>query len=166
MKKILIDKRKLKNNHDYDELVKEMNSYTDPEYKPKDEDKEVWEYRRKYFKDSSSIQIGDIGIIIQPNMDVTPNRINKNEDNYNITFQDYTINYYYKGVSIGKFSGYFKSLSFDHILEDSDILEQHMHLILDSIPFDNFSINYGTYYVDWDNRPFITNEMLAKFSSG
>ena len=44
MKKILIDKRKLKNNHDYDELIKEMNSYNDPEYKP--EDKEVWEYRR------------------------------------------------------------------------------------------------------------------------
>lgn len=165
MKKILIDKRKLKNNHDYDELVKEMNSYNDPEYKPKDEDKEVWEYRRKYFKDATSFQIGDIGIITQPNMDITPNRTNKNEDNYKITFQDYTIHFYYKGVSIGSFSGYFKSLSFDHLLEDSDILEQHMHLILDSIPFDNFSINYETYYVDWDNRPFITNEMLAEFSN-
>lgn len=164
MKKILIDKRKLKNNHDYDDLVKEMNSYNDPNYKPKDENKEVWEYRRRYFKDSSSIQIGDIGIIVQPNNEITPNRTNKCGENYTITFQDYTIHFFYKGVSIGIFSGYSKSLSFDHLLENSDIIEENMHLILDSIPFDCFTINYGSVYADWDNRPFIVDEMLAKVS--
>lgn len=153
MKKILIDKCKLKNNHDYDDLVNEMNSYNDPNFIPINE--KAWEYRRKYFKDAKSIQVGNISAIIQPNSEITINQKGIKQLNHKVTYQDYTIQFFYKGVSIGHFSGFHKSLSFDRVLKDSDIIENNMSLILDIIPFDNFNIDYSIGYVDWNNRPFI-----------
>lgn len=154
LKKIIIDKRKLKNNHDYDNLVAEMNSYNDVDYKPNDEDVNHWEQRRKYFKNAYSKQVGNISIVAQPNMEFTPYLGNGKFD-FKSTCKDFRITLFYKGVSVGTFSSHEKRLCFDRLLEDTDFIEKNINQFLELIPFKKFDIKYNTHYVDWDNRPFI-----------
>ncbi len=153
MKRIYLNKEKLKNNHDYEDLINEINSYKDFNYIP--EDRKIWEYRKKLFDGATTIDKGNIKAVVIPNNTFRP-YINNNgkKQKFGVACNDYTIHFFYKGVKIGTYSKYFNKLNFDIKLKDSNIIAHNMNTILDIIPFDKFNIKYETYFVDWNNRPF------------
>lgn len=162
MKTIFINKRKLRNNKGYNNLVKEMKSYENPNFIPKD--KECWEYRKHKFENASCKQIGNIRLVIQPNETCIPNIKDKKKPNYMVREKDYTINFFYKGAEFGTYSGHSKCLQFDYLLKDSDFIEKYIELIKKEIPFKDYSICYGSYYVDWDNRPFVVANNVSRLA--
>lgn len=136
-----IDKRKLKNNVDLPKKLSELKDSIDPE------DKDYC-----YKKVDT-----DISIIIMPNKKIIHNIRNKKRADYFKKYSDYTINIYWKQVEIGSYSQFQRCLYIDRVLKSETLfIENVINVVRPYIPDKDYVIDCGVYYVDWDNRPFIT----------
>ena len=151
---MLVDHKKLKNNNDYENLINEINSYKKSNAEL--ENNEFGKYRKKIFKNSYIIDNENLKAVVMPNNTTTPYRTSDGNIDFSKEFNDYTIIFFYKGVEIGHYSRYLKTLSFDELLECSDIVEYNLNSMLGIIPDKKFEIKYNLYFIDNNDRPFYT----------
>lgn len=153
-----IDLRKLNNNNQLNDELKELEIYTS-DNKPADDSIERYEHRKRMYKDAYYKKLGsDISIIVKPNHKFKPYLTSKNKFERMKECDDYEVYVYWKQVEVASYSGYGNTLYIDHLLSNDEwFINNILPLVKTEIPNEDFKVSYESYYVDWDNRPFIVS---------
>lgn len=151
-----IDPRKLRNNSQLDNDLKELAIYVS-DNKPDDVSTEIYEVRKAIYKDAYHKMLdSDVSIIVKPNHEFKPYLNSKDKYKHMEEYNDYEINVYWKQVSVATYSEFCNTLYVDHLLgKDEWFVDNILSLVKPEIPKEDFSICYGSYYADFDIRPFI-----------
>lgn len=153
-----IDLRKLNNNTQLNDELKELEIYTSNN-KPDDDSIERYEHRKRMYKDAFHKPLAsDVSIIVKPNHKHKPYLTAKKKHKKIEECDDYEVNVYWKQVEVAHYSGFENTLSVDHLLSKVNWFNDNiLPLVKSEIPNEGFKVSYDSYYVDWDNRPFIIN---------
>ena len=120
--------------------------------------------RQRMYKDAYHKLLNeDVSVIVKPNNKhlsfdaYLKKHTNKEND-------DYEIQVYWKQVNIAHYSGHDNQLNVDKVLAKNTWFLNYIYpLVKDEIPNDNHKVMYNVHYVDWDDRPFILNELNEIF---